>query len=51
LTIEAVNGLAGLVVRRAGRAIAVAAIEAADTGVAAIWTVLNPAKLRNWHRH
>jgi RNA polymerase sigma-70 factor (ECF subfamily) len=50
LTIEAVNGCAGLALRRAGRAIAVVGVEAADAKVTALWVVLNPAKLHGWHR-
>jgi ketosteroid isomerase-like protein len=50
LAIEAVNGRAGLALRRAGRALAVVAVEAVDTRIAALWIVLNPAKLRRWHR-
>jgi hypothetical protein len=49
LTIEAVNGHAGLALRRAGRAVAVAALRTADGKVAAVWIVLNPVKLRAWH--
>jgi RNA polymerase sigma-70 factor (ECF subfamily) len=49
LTIEAVNGRAGLALRGAGRAIAVVAVETADTGITALWIVLNPAKLHRWH--
>jgi RNA polymerase sigma-70 factor (ECF subfamily) len=48
LTIEAVNGHAGLALRRAGRAVAVAALRTADGKVTAVWIVLNPAKLRAW---
>jgi RNA polymerase sigma-70 factor (ECF subfamily) len=50
LTIEAVNGRAGLALRRAGRAIAVVGVQATDTKVTVLWIVLNPAKLRGWHR-
>ena len=50
LTVEAVNGRAGLAVRRAGRAVAVIAVETAGTGITALWIVLNPAKLHRWHR-
>ena len=48
LTIEAVNGQAGLALRRTGRAVAVAALRTADGKVTAVWIVLNPAKLRSW---
>jgi hypothetical protein len=50
LTVEAVNGRAGLALRRAGRAIAVIGVRGAGTKVADLWIVLNPVKLRAWHR-
>jgi RNA polymerase sigma-70 factor (ECF subfamily) len=50
LTVEAVNGRAGLAVRRAGRAVAVAGIGTANGKVSMLWIVLNPAKLGGWHR-
>ena len=50
LTIEAVNGRAGLALRRGGQAIAVVAVETAGTKVTVLWIVLSPAKLRSWHR-
>lgn len=50
LTVEAVNGRAGLALRRAGHAVAVVGVEAAEGKVIALWIVLNPAKLRGWHR-
>ncbi|MER7002868.1 siderophore-interacting protein [Dactylosporangium sp. NPDC000555] len=50
LTIEAVNGRAGLALRRADRAVAVAGVEVVGGRVAVVWIVLNPAKLRGWHR-
>jgi cobalamin biosynthesis protein CbiG len=50
LTTESVNGRAGLVLRRAGRATAVVAVRVAGAGVADLWIVLNPAKLHGWHR-
>jgi len=50
LTIESVNGRAGLALRCAGRAVAVVAVKAVDAKVAVLWIVLNPAKLRGWHR-
>ncbi|MEV4343052.1 siderophore-interacting protein [Actinoplanes sp. NPDC049596] len=49
LTVEAVNGRAGLALRRAGRAEAVVAAESAGDLVSALWIVLNPAKLARWH--
>jgi hypothetical protein len=50
LTVESVNGRAGLALRQAGRAIAVVAVQTAGTKVIALWIVLNPAKLHSWHR-
>ncbi|HEV7711778.1 MAG TPA: siderophore-interacting protein [Asanoa sp.] len=50
LTIEAVNGRAGLALRRGGQALAVIAVKSAGARVAALWIVLNPAKLTGWHR-
>ncbi|MEV4808779.1 siderophore-interacting protein [Micromonospora avicenniae] len=50
LTIEAVNGRAGLALRRAGRAVAVVAIKVSGARVAFLWIVLNPTKLSRWHR-
>jgi RNA polymerase sigma-70 factor (ECF subfamily) len=50
LTIETVNGRTGLALRRAGRAVAVAGVGTAGSKVTAVWIVLNPAKLRGWHR-
>lgn len=48
LTVEAVNGQAGVVLRRAGTVIAVVSLSVAGAKVAAIWIVLNPDKLRHW---
>ena len=50
LTIEAVNGRAGLALRRDGRAVAVVGVQTVDSKVTVLWMVLNPAKLRGWHR-
>ena len=50
LTVEAVNGLAGLALWRCDRAVAVAGVATADAKVTGLWIVLNPAKLRRWHR-
>ena len=50
LMVAVVNGRAGLVLRRAGRAVAVIAVTGADDRVTALWVVLNPAKLQAWHR-
>ncbi|MFG2058793.1 siderophore-interacting protein [Micromonospora sp. NPDC048930] len=51
LTIEAVNGRAGLALRRGGQAIAVVAVQAAGTKITMLWIVLSPAKLCGWHHH
>ncbi len=50
LTIEGVNGRAGLALRRDGRAVAVAGVTVVGLKVAILWIVLNPAKLHGWHR-
>jgi hypothetical protein len=50
LTVESVNGCAALVGRRAGTAMAVIAVGCHDGRATALWVVLNPAKLRGWHR-
>ncbi|MFJ8912965.1 hypothetical protein [Amycolatopsis sp. NPDC102389] len=50
LTVESVNGRAGLALRRASRAVAVVGTETAGSKVTALWIVLNPAKLGGWHR-
>ncbi|BCY09218.1 hypothetical protein L3i22_043060 [Actinoplanes sp. L3-i22] len=50
LAVQSVNGRAGLVLRRAGRALAVIAVTCVQSQVTAVWVVLNPAKLRAWHR-
>lgn len=50
LTVESVNGQPGLALRRAGLALAVAGVTVAGTKVVILWIVLNPAKLRGWHR-
>ena len=50
LTVEAVNGRAGLTLRRAGTAVAAVSVGVAGTEVTAVWIVLNPDKLRGWHR-
>lgn len=50
LTIETVNGRAGLVIRRAGIAVAVIAVSCDEGRAATVWVVLNPVKLRGWHR-
>ncbi|TYB50068.1 hypothetical protein FXF69_12055 [Actinomadura chibensis] len=50
ITVEPVNGRAGLVLRRAGQAVAVVGVSVAEARVTAVWIVLNPDKLRRWHR-
>jgi RNA polymerase sigma-70 factor (ECF subfamily) len=50
LSIEAVNGRSGLALRHTGQAIAVASIDVAHSEISALWIVLNPDKLRGWHR-
>ena len=50
LTIESVNGRAGLAIRRAGTAVAVIAVSCAGERATILWVVLHPAKLRGWHR-
>ncbi|MFI0421202.1 hypothetical protein [Spongiactinospora sp. 9N601] len=50
LSVGPVNGRAGLVLRQAGRAVAVVAVSVAGTEVTAVWIMLNPDKLRHWHR-
>ncbi|MFL6121265.1 hypothetical protein [Actinophytocola sp.] len=50
LTVESVNGRAGLALRRASRAVAVVGAETTGSKVTALWIVLNPAKLSGWHR-
>jgi RNA polymerase sigma-70 factor (ECF subfamily) len=50
LTVESVNGRAGLTLRRASRAVAVVGAETAGSTVTTLWIVLNPVKLRGWHR-
>ena len=50
LTMESVNGHPGLALRRAGRALAVVAVQVTAGRVAALWIVNNPAKLLRWHQ-
>jgi RNA polymerase sigma-70 factor (ECF subfamily) len=47
---EPVNGRLGLVLRRAGQAIAVVSLSVTEAEVAVVWIVLNPAKLERWNR-
>ncbi len=50
LTVEQVNGGAGIVLRRAGDAQAVVSLSVTDAKVSAVWIVVNPDKLRPWRR-
>jgi hypothetical protein len=50
LSVESVNGRAGLVLRRNRRAVAVIAVSCDERRVTVLWIVLNPAQLRGWHR-
>jgi len=50
LSVEAVNGRAGLALRRAGRALAVVGVDGSGTEITTLWIVLNPDKLLRWHR-
>ncbi|MFD0885643.1 RNA polymerase subunit sigma-24, partial [Streptosporangium algeriense] len=45
---RSVNGMPGLVARRAGVVVTVAAFDVADGHVTRIWVVRNPEKLRLW---
>ncbi|KND42746.1 ECF subfamily RNA polymerase sigma factor, partial [Streptomyces stelliscabiei] len=45
-----VNGVPGLVARRAGAVTTVAAFDVSDGHVTRIWAVRNPEKLRPWAR-
>jgi RNA polymerase sigma-70 factor (ECF subfamily) len=50
LSMESVNGRAGLALRCADRVIAVVGVEVTGTAVTALWIALNPDKLRGWQR-
>ena len=50
LTVESVNGRAGLALRRDGQVVVVVGVDVAEDRIGALWIVLNPAKLRHWHR-
>jgi hypothetical protein len=50
LTVEMANSSPGLVVRRAGAALAVLTVETHADRVVSLWAVTAPAKLRRWHR-
>ncbi|MGW5154809.1 hypothetical protein ACWEPN_04925 [Nonomuraea wenchangensis] len=47
--IGSVNGRTGLVLRRAGKAVAVVSVSVAGAEVTAVWIILNPDKLQRWH--
>ncbi|MEW1906462.1 RNA polymerase sigma factor SigJ [Streptomyces sp. NPDC086147] len=47
---RSVNGVPGLVARKDGAVVTVAAFDVADGRVARIWVVRNPEKLRPWSR-
>ncbi|MFB9675008.1 hypothetical protein [Streptosporangium vulgare] len=49
LAIGSVNGRAGLVLRRAGKVVAVVSVSVAGAEVTAVWIILNPDKLQRWH--
>ncbi|NUR57943.1 MAG: siderophore-interacting protein [Catenulispora sp.] len=49
LAIANVNGRPGLVLRRAGKAVAVLAAPTEGARIGTLWIVLNPAKLPRWH--
>ncbi|MEV0151197.1 MULTISPECIES: hypothetical protein [unclassified Nonomuraea] len=49
LAIGSVNGRTGLVLRRAGKAVAVVSVSVAGAEVTAVWIILNPDKLQRWH--
>ena len=52
LTVEAVNGQPGVVLRDTGRAsgpvVAVLSLRVTGAKIATVWIVLNPDKLRHW---
>ncbi|MGW4404860.1 sigma factor [Nonomuraea sp. NPDC004702] len=47
--IGSVNGRTGLVLRRAGKVVAVVSVSVAGAEVTAVWIILNPDKLQRWH--
>lgn len=49
ISVQSVNGQAGLVVRCVDRVSAVATFSVDGGRVTAIWLVLNPDKLRHWN--
>jgi len=48
LTIEAVNGEPGVVLRSADAVLAVVSLKVVGSKIGAVWIVLNPDKLRHW---
>ncbi|MEV4109342.1 hypothetical protein [Nonomuraea sp. NPDC049695] len=48
LAIGSVNGRTGLVLRRAGKVVAVVSVSVAGAEVTAVWIILNPDKLQRW---
>ncbi|MEU8224136.1 hypothetical protein [Kribbella sp. NPDC048915] len=48
LTVEAVNGRPGVVLRMLGRVVAVLSLNVTGQKVSEVWIVLNPDKLRHW---
>lgn len=47
---QSVNGRTGLVVRYEHRVAAVVCLDVTDHGVAQVWVILNPDKLRSWNQ-
>ncbi|MEH6792609.1 MAG: RNA polymerase sigma factor SigJ [Rhodococcus sp. (in: high G+C Gram-positive bacteria)] len=47
-SIESVNGLSGIVIRRNGAVFGVIGFDTVDGMVSSVWIVLNPDKLRHW---
>jgi RNA polymerase sigma-70 factor (ECF subfamily) len=48
ITAESVNGRTGLMLRAAGRVVAMISVSVADGTITALWIVMNPDKLRRW---
>ncbi|MFF0267501.1 hypothetical protein [Kribbella sp. NPDC004536] len=48
LTVEAVNGEPGVVLRSVERVVAVMSLKVTGPKVSTVWIVLNPDKLRHW---
>ncbi|GAA1124185.1 hypothetical protein GCM10009630_22650 [Kribbella jejuensis] len=48
LTVEAVNGQPGVVLRSVDRVVAVLSLKVTGRKVSTVWIVLNPDKLRYW---